>query len=501
MKLSRVMIAAPSSGSGKTTVTCALLELFKNRKRNAVSYKCGPDYIDPMFHRQVFGVKSGNLDTYFTGERTLDILLDNSCEDDFVIMEGVMGLYDGLGGVRDEGSSYHLAKITDTPVILVIDAKGMGRSLAALIKGFLHYDKAQLIKGVIFNRMSKGFYDTIKPLIETETGIKVLGYIKENPDFRVESRHLGLFMPQELENTRDYIKNISEQIEKTVNIEQIEQIADSAKEIEKADDVKADAEKAADVKVDSMKAEAADGADVKADSVKSELADDVDAMSDSINAVLADANVVIAVAYDDAFCFYYEDNIRLLKKYGAKIEYFSPLADTKLPEGCCAVLLGGGYPELHAEKLSANKEMLCEIKKAAEGGMPVVAECGGFMYLHSKLTDMNNVQYDMADVIKGTCFYTGKLVRFGYIEIKENKPDFMRKESCIKGHEFHYFDSDCNGDGCVALKPVSKKSYPCIVTGENIFAGFPHLYYPSNPSFAENFVLKAARYCLLTHIH
>ncbi len=460
MKLSRVMIAAPSSGSGKTTVTCALLELFKNRKRKAVSYKCGPDYIDPMFHRQVFGVKSGNLDTYFTGEGTLDILLDNSCEDDFVIMEGVMGLYDGLGGVREEGSSYHLAKITDTPIILVIDAKGMGRSLVALIAGFLHYDKAHLIKGVIFNRMSKGFYDTIKPLIEKETGIKVLGYIKENPDFRVESRHLGLFMPQELENTRDYIKNISEQIEKTVNIEQIEQIADSAKEIEKAN--------------------------IKAD---------------NINAVLEDANVVIAVAYDDAFCFYYEDNIRLLKKYGAKIEYFSPLTDTKLPEGCCAVLLGGGYPELHAEKLSANKAMLCEIKRAAESGMPVVAECGGFMYLHSKLTDMNNVQYDMADVIKGTCFYTGKLVRFGYIEIIENKPDFMKEQSIIKGHEFHYFDSDCNGEGCVALKPVSKKSYPCIVTGKNIFAGFPHLYYPSNPSFAENFVLKAARYCLLTHIH
>lgn len=473
MRLSRVMIAAPSSGSGKTTVTCALLELFKNKKRKAVSYKCGPDYIDPMFHRQVLGVRSGNLDTYFTGEKTPDILLDNSCEDDFVIMEGVMGLYDGLGGVREEGSSYHLAEITATPVILVIDAKGMGRSLIALIEGFLRYDKAQLIKGVIFNRMSKGFYDTIKPLIETQTGIKVLGYIKENPDFRVESRHLGLFMPQELENTRDYIKNISEQIEKTVSIEQIEQIADSAKEIERAETTK----------------------------TTENTTNSVDIKKEGINAVPAKENVVIAVAYDDAFCFYYEDNIRLLKEYGAKIVYFSPMTDTKLPEGCCALLLGGGYPELHAEKLSANKAMLREIKRAADGGMPVAAECGGFMYLHSKLTDMDNVQYEMADVIKGTCYYTGKLVRFGYIEIKENKPDFMLKESIIKGHEFHYFDSDCNGDGCVAVKPVTGRSYPCIVTGENTFAGFPHLYYPSNPSFAENFVLKAARYCLLTHIH
>ena len=165
MKLNRIMIAAPKSGSGKTTITCGLLQAFKDAGKNVISYKCGPDYIDPMFHQKVIDVPAKNLDTFFTDEETTrKLFLKNRKEDELVILEGVMGLFDGLGGIREEGSSYHLAKVTKTPIILIVDAKGMGRSVISLIAGFLAYDKEQLIKGVILNRMSTALWFHNKPL-------------------------------------------------------------------------------------------------------------------------------------------------------------------------------------------------------------------------------------------------------------------------------------------------------------------------------------------------
>ena len=176
MKINRFMIAAPKSGSGKTMITCALLQLLKDSGKNVLSYKCGPDYIDPMFHKKVLGVSSKNLDTFFTDEKTtVQLFLDERADGDFAVLEGVMGLYDGLGGIYEQGSSYHLAKVTQTPIILVVDAKGMGKSVLALIAGFLQYDTHHLIKGVLLNRMSKGYYDIIKPLIE-----KVMSILDEN---------------------------------------------------------------------------------------------------------------------------------------------------------------------------------------------------------------------------------------------------------------------------------------------------------------------------------
>lgn len=203
---------------------------------------------------------------------------------------------------------------------------------------------------------------------------------------------------------------------------------------------------------------------------------------------------VIAVARDEAFCFYYEDNLNLLEEYGAKIEYFSPLYDNSLPKDCCGILVGGGYPELYADRLSQNKNMLRIIKAAVENNMPVVAECGGFMYLHSAIEDKEGKVYTLTDVLPAKCYNTGKLVRFGYIELEGVSGYFLPKGERIRGHEFHYYDSEANGADCLAIKPVTGKSYPCIITKDNFFAGFPHLYYPSNPLFAQNFVNKAKDY-------
>ena len=455
MKLNRIMIAAPGSGSGKTTITCALLKALKNRGEQVVSYKCGPDYIDPMFHKQVIGIPSKNLDTFFTDEdATRELFLKNRTEKDFVVMEGVMGLFDGLGGIREEGSSYHLAKVTETPIVLVINAKGMGRTLIPMIAGFLKYDKEKLIKGVILNKMSKSYYEIIKPLIEEELRIRVLGYFPDEKDINLESRHLGLVMPNESEDIQKRLQVMSKRFEKTVDVKEIEHIAEQAKEL-----------------------------------LLAQKPLNINGCSDK-----ECSRPVIAVAKDEAFCFYYEDNLLMLQENGAKITYFSPLHDTKLPDCCDALLIGGGYPELYAGELSRNVNMRNAIKQAIDTGMPIVAECGGFMYLHESITDKDGISHPMVGIIPATCSYKGKLVRFGYVEIQENKSCFLPEGQLIKGHEFHYFDSTDNGDCCTAQKPTTGREYSCVMEEDNYWMGFPHLYYPSNPFFAESFVKKAEKY-------
>lgn len=448
------MIAAPKSGSGKTTITCALLQILKDMGQSVVAYKCGPDYIDPMFHQKVIDIPSKNLDTFFTGEEeTRKLFLEHRNEREFAVLEGVMGLFDGLGGMKEEGSTYHLAKVTKTPIILVVDAKGMGPSIIPLIHGFLEYDKEHLIKGVILNRMSKSYYETIKPIIEEELDVVVIGYFPDYKQFHIESRHLGLMLPHELENIKEQLKEVSEKLQNTVSIEKVIQIAREAKELE---------------------------------SSYSRLHTKKDSYSNE--------KPIIAVARDEAFCFYYEDNIRLLQEYGAQIEYFSPIHDKKLPRRCSGILLGGGYPELYGEELSRNTDMLKILKSIIQSGIPVVAECGGFMYLHRRIVNKENQAYPMVGVIPADCYYTGKLVRFGYIELKEKEINFLSGGEIIRGHEFHYYDSEMNGEDCLAIKPLTEKSYSCVISKENCFIGFPHLYYPSNPTFAERFVEKSKEY-------
>ncbi len=455
--IKRVMIAAPKSGSGKTSVTLALLSLLKKQQKNTVSFKCGPDYIDPLFHKRVLGIDSFNLDTFFTDEETTVSLFDeDSNEFDYAVIEGVMGLYDGLGGIREEGSSYHLASVLKTPIILVVDAKGMGKSVTALIKGYQDCDKDNLIKGVILNRVSSSFFKIIAPIIEEENKISVLGFIPENKDINISSRHLGLVIPNDITDINRVIEKLSEEFEANVSFDKLQNIFD-------------------------------DSANV---SYKKEL---LDTKNNNIT-INEKRDCTIAVAKDDAFCFLYEDNLKLLKKYGAAIKYFSPLKDKSIPEDADALLLPGGYPELHLEELSNNKSMMESIKEVYDRNMPIVAECGGFMYLHNSITDKDGKQYNTVGVIDADCTYTGKSVRFGYIEVSEKNPSFLNTGECIKGHEFHYYDSTYNGESCTAKKPVTGKEYDCIINDDCHWMGFPHLYYPSNPSFAENFVKKACEY-------
>lgn len=477
MSIPRIMIAAPKSGSGKTLITCSLLGALKKKNIDVVSCKCGPDYIDPMFHRTVIGIPSENLDTYFTGEeKTREIFDSFSNGHDMAVMEGVMGLYDGVGGISEIGSSYHLASVTDTPIVLVVDAHGMGRSIIPLIIGLLSYDKNKLIKGIILNRISKSFYEIIDGIIKnalSENGydVKLLGYFEKKDELSVSSRHLGLKLPSEIDDIKDKLNKGADYISKTIDIDEIIKIAGG----------------------EDNKVNKTDKYNVTDNSDKSELSDFSVFKSipdNNIEDLNKKCDLTLAVARDEAFCFYYEANIRMFKERGVKIKYFSPLHDERLPEDIDGLLLGGGYPEIYADELSNNRSMLVSVKKAISEGLPALAECGGFMYLHKELEDDKGKTYSLVGVIDAKVGYTGKLVRFGYVELSDKESRFLSDENKIKGHEFHYYDSTDNGTDVKAVKPITERTWDCCYVSDNHWWGFPHLYYPSCTSFVDEFIKR-----------
>lgn len=451
-KGARIMIAAPQSGSGKTLITCALLQALKEKNYYLESFKCGPDYIDPMFHKTVLGISSRNLDPFFTEDSITRMLLAKGQDSrDLAVIEGVMGLYDGLGGIREEASSYALAKATNTPIILTVNARGMGRSLLALLSGFLQYDTAHLIKGVILNQTPSSFASVLAKEIEETFHIPIVASFPVRDDVRIESRHLGLVMPYELEDIQSRLKIASQVLCENANIEQILEIAKSAPKLEY---------------------------DVKRD----------------IKQKLTEKTIRIGVARDEAFCFYYEDNLDLLKSLGAKLIFFSPLHDDTLPKDLDGILFGGGYPELYLKELEENESMRNSVKSAIENKMPSLAECGGFMYLHDTIFDSEKKPYKMAGVIHACCMKKERLVRFGYLTLNSKTDSFLQKGETIRGHEFHYYDSEDNGECAIAKKPVGTRSWECVHAGSDHWWGFAHLSYYSNPKFAEKFAEACRSY-------
>lgn len=438
----RVMFAAMRSGSGKTTVTCGVLAALKKQNIKVQAYKCGPDYIDPMFHRTVLGIDTGNLDTFFAGIDAIGHILVRDLRDaEMCVMEGVMGYYDGVGGTTTMASSYELSKVTETPVVLIVDAKGASVTLAATIRGIMVYKKDSRIAGVILNRVSPMFYSRLKQVIETECGIPVLGYLPEDASFAVPSRHLGLLQPDEMQKQRDWVETVAEAVTKTIDINGIFEIAAQAETLQ--------IQKPADVRQDCK----------------------------------FPSGYRIGVARDAAFSFYYRENLRMLEDMGAELVYFSPLVDAHVPK-VDALILGGGYPELYAKQLYENRSMRASVRQALESGMPCHAECGGFLYLGKSLADAEGNVYEMVGFLDGAGFRTERLQRFGYVELAPQDAGVFAVNTVLRGHEFHYWDSTDCGDACLAWKPLSKqKTYPCMVKKKGTFAGFPHLYYAGAEAF------------------
>ena len=492
--LPRIMIAAEKSGGGKTVFTCALLSLLKEKIQEVRAFKCGPDYIDPMFHRTVLEIPSRNLDSFFADEDTLRYLLGREVlemekfpESRIAVLEGVMGFYDGLGGVSERSSAWEVADLTDTPVILLVDMKGRSLSALASIKGFLDYKEKSHVTGVIFNRLSPMLYPGLKERAERELGIRVFGYVPELKNLTLESRHLGLVMPEEILGIRERLDLIKEKVRAGINLDGIIEESGRAAEIE----VKLPEAVRQFCNVDCGKVlnnSAAQHIENIADAKK--IYDSGN--THEVKSTLSDRSVkktVVAVAKDEAFCFYYEDNLDLLKKLGAEIQYFSPIHDRNLPVGTCAVYLGGGYPELHAKALSENISMRNAIRQAVMEEMPCIAECGGYLYLKDSIMDPDGVEWPMAGVLPGGSRDTGKLGRFGYITVTSKKEGLLGPAGTeFRAHEFHHWDSEENGTDFAAKKPVGTRGWDCGYTTESFYAGFPHLYFYSNVKIAENFI-------------
>lgn len=452
----RFVLAAPKSGSGKTLLTCGMIRLLQKRGLTVASFKCGPDYIDPMFHRKVLGVESGNLDSFFTDEKTMRYLLyEEAKQADVAVIEGVMGYYDGLGGTSEQGSTYEIASFMGSPVILIVDAKGASVSLAALVKGMKEYREDSNIRGIILNRVSPSYYERISQVIRKECGIPVLGFVPVLKEAAVASRHLGLLSPDEVEDFEKKVNSLAAVMEENLDLEQILDIAGAAQEF-----------KTTDLMEDSKK-----------------------------NSFKNTYSVRIGIARDEAFSFYYRENMELLSLMGAEPVFFSPIHDEKLPEEIDGLILGGGYPENYIKELSANQSMKASIQHACEKKMPLIAECGGFLYLQKTLKNKEGLSGEMAGILLGEGFPTEGLKRFGYLEGKIVTPGLLGDAGeCIRGHEFHHWDCSENGTDFAAKKPFTEKSYPCMIHTPYMAAGFPHFYYYSNPGILKNFLKACVRY-------
>ena len=597
--LPRILLAAPASGSGKTLVTCGLLRLLQRHQLQPAAFKCGPDYIDPMFHRQVLGIPSRNLDTFFSPARpSIDSFpKKNTCKGavteaqradqaepgnhpaqdlppgeksqvlsageilaravrkygaQTAVIEGVMGYFDGTGADGMQASARDLALQTQTPVVLIVNAKGMSRSIVPLLQGFSAYEKKdRRIRGVLLNRISAGMYPLMKKWIEEDTDLQVLGWLPQEDGLTWGSRHLGLLQPEEVAGLQQQIDRLADRLEGTLDLDALLAIARSAPPLPAQGKGQAE---------EKQESDAAKAGLVPASGDETAGGKTVDKKNAEKKAAGEKTAPRIAVARDEAFSFYYEDNLELLQECGAELVFFSPLRDETLPEAD-GLLLGGGYPELHAQALAENRPMKEQIRAAAAEGMPILAECGGFMYLQeymetneppgageSRAEDAEGVcrpgtaeraqeagtedrreagrKLPMCGVLPGTCRMTDRLVRFGYLEL-ENRPEkesdadkgetalpegredaesaetaetagkeadppkaagYLPAGHTIRGHEFHYFDSTDNGAACTAFKPGRRRSWNCMVVQGNIMAGFPHLYYRSDPAFAQAFV-------------
>ena len=444
--LPRLAIVGAGSGSGKTVITCALLMALQKRGLLPMAYKAGPDYIDPLFHSRALGVPSRNLDMFLCGERAVRYLLAHHGQDkDIAVIEGVMGLYDGLGQ-SESFSSNHLALLTQTPEILVVTPKGQGLSLVAQLYGYLQF-LPNTLKGVIFNQTSEKMHNYYAVMLKERLGLRSFGFLPTLPQGRFEGRSLGLARPETIATLQPQLEGLGEAAEKYLDLDGI-----------------------------------------------LELARDTSPLEYSPITLKSVADVTLAVAQDEAFCFYYEDSLELLRRLGARLIPFSPLYDTSLPPQAEGVLLGGGFPEDFAQGLGENSSMRSSLHKAIKGGMPCMAEGGGFLYLCRQLHTVQGDVFPMTGVLDADATMTSSLQRFGYCSLTANEDTtFCPSGESMNAHEYHYAETSDNGASFTARK-MNGANWPCIHARGALFAGFPQLHLWGNISLATKFLQACAHY-------
>ena len=437
----RLIIAAAQSGSGKTTITTGLLGTLKNRGLDVQPYKVGPDYIDTGWHTLACGKPSHNLDSWLVGkDRLKEIFVDTARGADLSVIEGVMGLYDG--GRGSISSTAEISKLLDAPVVLVIDAKSMGTSAAAVALGFREFDKTVNLAGVILNRLGSDSHKQMIVDALDSLGIKCLGAIRRNDEFTLPERHLGL-VPTTENRAVDALNKICAAVEAQVDVDALINLARNAAPLQ----------------------------------------------SSCPKSLVPSPLTTIGVARDEAFSFYYDASLKEIERLGAQIVYFSPLNDTTLPK-VDGLIIGGGFPEMFAARLEQNKSLRAEIHDAAEAGLPILAECGGFMYLMRELVDFDGRHFEMCGVLDGVAAMTDKLQTVGYVEAELLRDCAIgRAGDVIRAHEFHFSTAQTSGDKifkCTRLR--TGKEYFAGSARKNLVASYLHIHFAGCPAVAKNFV-------------
>lgn len=444
--MSRFIIAGTHSGVGKTTITAAVISALKKRNFEIQPYKVGPDYIDPGYHTLASGRCTRNLDSWILKEdQVKEILARNTPVKGVSVIEGVMGLFDGYAADRDEGSTAHVAKITKTPVILIIDGSKMARSAAAVALGFKSMDPKVNLSGIIFNKLGGDSHYRLLKKAVAHLDIPVLGYFPRE-GLSLPERNLGLVPTSEMKELKNFIEYWRGQVEKYLDLKKIIEIAGRVNPIDIPD-------------------------------------------NPTLPGKYAEHSCNLAVVKDRAFTFYYPENLELLESRGANIVEVSLLEDSMLPEDCHGLYIGGGFPERFAGELSQNKSMLQDIRKAAFEGMPVYAECGGFMYLTQGIEDLEGKFYPLAGIFSCKAVMRTQRQALGYILAQTRVDNFLtRKGEESRGHEFHWSDIDGEGlNNFVYCFPNKGYKFDGLLY-KNVLGSYAHLHFYSNPLIADRFV-------------
>ncbi|NIA08706.1 MAG: cobyrinate a,c-diamide synthase [Nitrospiraceae bacterium] len=435
------VIAGTQSGCGKTTVSIGIMAALIQRGLKVQAFKIGPDFIDTGHHRQVTGRDSHNLDGWMMSRQyNQEIFSRHTRDTDIAVIEGVMGLFDGLSGRDESGSTAQMARWLDVPVVLIIDARSMARSAAAIALGFSLFDRGLSISGVIFNRVaSRGHAKMLMDAMESVPDIQVFGCLPRDSKIEMPSRHLGLVTREDFGIGEQGIKELGQWVEGHVDLDLLLSCAPE-KEIQK-----------------------------------------------ELPASCPPSSVRIGIAMDEAFCFYYAENLRLLTEAGAELVPFSPIYSRELPPDIRGIILGGGYPELHCQELAENQGMLTSIKRFAMYGGPVYAECGGFMYLTRDITDFDGNIYPMAGIFPFSAKMESHLHALGYREVITKEDSILGPAGTrIRGHEFHYSRTEGNCCRSIYLGDTGGFLY------KRVLGSYVHLHLGSNPEVARHFV----RYCM-----
>ena len=468
----RLVLAAPMSGSGKTTLTTGLIAALVARGLCVAPFKVGPDYIDPGYLALAARRACHNLDAWMLEPDRLRATFAHHIQGaSLALVEGVMGLYDGYSGKDDTGSSAHVARVLEAPVLLVLDASAMARSAAAIVWGMRDFDPRVHLAGVLLNRVgSEGHARMVREAIEAEVGVPVLGYLKREDALNLPERHLGLIPTMEPGCWRAWLSAVREGVTATVDLEQVLALARSAPPLHMEPLQSAPRPE--------------DGGDPATPLNREQAGRHPKAPT-------------IAVARDEAFNFVYEENLELLREAGAEIAFFSPLHDPALPCGAQALYLSGGFPEVYAASLAANENMRAAVRVAFQAGMPIYAECGGLMYLTEEIVSTQADRYPMVGVLPGRSVMTERLT-LGYRVARAPAGNWMWcAGETVRGHEFHY--SVWEGrptDMTPAYELLSSEFQPQTRTEGaavgNLLASYVHVHFQARPEVARRFVRAAA---------